>query len=197
MASKTNQFIKESFFYCCFFFLIYFALEYLTISPLYLFLNPSALMFPFCLSLCPLTLFLGVPSSPPVIFRWIWRWLCLVRGKIRRSRCLCSGCLWSVSRCCWRPCQVTLTRSPKILFRLWTSSHGICLPWGTDAHHLCLLYKHTTHIVFASVDSYCFSSFFHWSVLLNFLLSFDQIILCNVIAVPDALCGTRSFCSTV
>lgn len=63
--------------------------------------------------------------------RWTWRSPCLVRGRIRRSRCLCSGCLWSVFRCCWKPCQVTLTRSQRTPFRPWTSSHGTCHPWGT------------------------------------------------------------------
>lgn len=127
-----------------FIYLLIFARDYLlTVFPLYLFSNPSVLMFHFCPSLCPWTpISLG---PPPFRFRWIWRWLCPARGKIRRSRCLCSGCPWSVSRCCWRRCQVTLTRSPKIPFRPWTSSRGICLPWGTDAHHLCRLCKRTTH----------------------------------------------------
>ncbi len=118
------------------FFSIYCAFGHLLpISPRHLFFNsfPSAHLF----LLLPLS-----SCSPSVsclsIFRWIWRWLCQVRGKIRRSRCLCSGCLWSVFRCCWRPCQVTLTRFPKTPFRLWMSSPGICLPWGTDTRHLCV-----------------------------------------------------------
>lgn len=81
------------------------------------------------LTLCPPLWFF--PPSPAVL-RWTWRWLCLVKGKIRPSRCPCSGCPWSVFRCCWMLCQVTSTRSPKTLFRLWTSSRGICLPWGTN-----------------------------------------------------------------
>lgn len=88
---------------------------------------------------------------PPSILRWIWRWPCLVKGRIRRSRCLCSGCLWSVYRCCWKPCQVTSTRSPRTLFRLWTSSHGICLPWGTVTHPSLLLHRCITYI-FTCVD---------------------------------------------
>lgn len=150
--------------------------------------------FPFTCSSTPLpSCFISVPPSVleplfhrvPVLFhfRWIWRWLCQARGKIRRSRCLCSGCPWSVSRCCWRRCRVTLTRSPKIPFRPWTSSHGICLPWGADAHHLCRLYKRTTH-----THPLCFWQLllfaYHLPVLLNFLLSFDHIIWCSVIAVP-------------
>lgn len=128
--------------------------------------------------LCPLVLtiaacYLSTPNqsldphvSPPLLWRlplscarWIWRWLCLARGKIRHSRCPCSGCPWSVSRCCWKRCRVTLTRSRKIPCRLWMSSHDTFLPWGTGA-----LSTHKTHhtvvvVVLHSADGYCFSSF--------------------------------------
>lgn len=107
-----------------------------------------------------------LPSSPLSIFRWTWRWLCLVRGKIRRSRCLCSGCLWWVYRCCWKPCRVTLTRSPKTLFRPWMSSRGICLPWGIDAHRLCL-FTNTPPTSFSRLLTVI--AFYLLFVLLNFL----------------------------
>ena len=84
--------------------------------------------------------------------RWIWRWPCLARGKIRRSRCPCSGCPWSVSRCCSKLSRVTSTRSPRTPFRLWMSSRVICLPWGTDIHPSLPFLKRTTHIVFTSVS---------------------------------------------
>lgn len=73
-------------------------------------------------------------SWPSSALRWIWRSPYLVRGKIRRSRCPCSGFLWWVFRCCWKPCRVTLTRCQRTPFRLWMSSQGICLPWGTAFH---------------------------------------------------------------
>ena len=126
--------------------------------------------------------------------RWTWRWPCRGRGKIRRSRCLCSGCLWSVFRCCSKLFQVTLTRSLKIPCRLWMSSHGICLPWGTHTHHLCLF----TNAHLLTVNTFHFL-FFCISQFPAVLCHPDQILLHNIIAVFDALLWSSNvaMCNTL
>lgn len=88
-------------------------------------------------SLCLCVFCTLTPPLPRSSARWIWRWLCLARGRIRRSKCPCSGCRWSVSRCCWKLCPDTSTRSRRIRFRLWTSSRDTSLPWGAVAADYC------------------------------------------------------------
>ena len=125
--------------------------------------------------------------------RWIWRWPCQGRGKIRRSRCLCSGCLWSVFRCCSKLFQVTLTRSLKTPFRLWMSSHGICLPWGTHTHHLCLFAN--AHLLTVIAFHFLFVCISQFPAV---LCHPDQILLHNIIAVFDALLWSSNvWCATL
>lgn len=85
---------------------------------------------------CHWIVFLYVISFAFLRCRWIWRWRYQVKGKIRPSRCLCSGCQWSVCRCSWKPCPVTWMRFQRILYRRWMSSLATFPPCGKSLQSL-------------------------------------------------------------
>lgn len=58
-------------------------------------------------------------------------------------------------------------------------------------------HKHTIHIVFTSVDSYCFSSFICPHDLISCCHLSLLIVLRNSVAVSDTLFCSCSFCSTL